>query len=134
MKPDSNLFFASLDCVSFPSFALATLFSTPRLLLHVYIGRVAYELMDQTERTSLPLHAKVVDGIGVGIGMLLGAGVGWYLYRKVNKIIREEDGDATTGDELAPLHDHVDGGVDLDLDVEERQFRRPIRTRSQEDR
>jgi uncharacterized membrane protein YdjX (TVP38/TMEM64 family) len=80
-----------MDTVSLPSFALATLVSTPRLLLHVYIGSVMYSLLDAGERAAMPLHVKLIDIGSIFAGVALGAGTGYYLWKQMNKILKQEE-------------------------------------------
>ncbi|KDN43102.1 hypothetical protein K437DRAFT_154888 [Tilletiaria anomala UBC 951] len=98
----SNLFFATLDAVTFPRFFLATLLSTPRLLLHVYIGSVMYELFDEAERAAMPTHVKELDALSITLGIAVGAGTGWWLWRVMNRILAEEEVECMTADPAGP--------------------------------
>ncbi|KAH8919663.1 hypothetical protein BT69DRAFT_1193785, partial [Atractiella rhizophila] len=83
--PYSNLFFASIESVSISQFLLATLFITPKLLLHVFTGSRLYLLSDEEERLKMDSTAKALNAVYVILGSLLGIGTGWYVWRLTQK-------------------------------------------------
>ncbi|EPQ28215.1 uncharacterized protein PFL1_04042 [Pseudozyma flocculosa PF-1] len=83
----SNLFFASLDTVSFGQFMLATALITPKLLLHVFIGARMFELMDTDERAKLDGWHKVLNVVYIVIGTVIGALTGWLVWKETQKIL-----------------------------------------------
>jgi hypothetical protein len=112
----SNLFFASLQSVPPSSFIIATATTTPKLLLHVFIGNKLFLLFDRGARATLDTNAKMLNGAYVVVGEfkpfvsstailtvcpslpggLMGAAASWYVYRETNNILalfeqQEED-------------------------------------------
>jgi uncharacterized membrane protein YdjX (TVP38/TMEM64 family) len=64
----SNLFFASLQSVPTSSFLIATATTTPKLLLHVFIGNRLFQLFDRGARAGLDTNAKILNGVYVVVG------------------------------------------------------------------
>ncbi len=120
---DSNLVFASMDSVRLSSFLLATLLSTPRLLLHVYVGSVAYDLLDAEERSKMPLHVKLLEsGAALG-GLALAVLTSTYLWRQMNRILQQQDAeDDEDGD-----GDGIGAGREGALDEGREEQRGPTR-------
>ncbi|GAA5857212.1 hypothetical protein JCM8547_009375 [Rhodosporidiobolus lusitaniae] len=90
--PYSNLFFASIDAVSFWEFMLATLCITPKLLLHVFVGHQTYLFSDPATRDSMDSTAKWVNALFMIGGSALGFGTSWYLYRQTMRYVAEAAG------------------------------------------
>lgn len=81
----SNLLFASIPSVDLPRFLLGTLAITPKLFLHVFIGNRMYQFADPTERHKLDRTGKILNGLSIAFGMLVGSGVGFYVWRLTMK-------------------------------------------------
>lgn len=64
----SNLFFASLQSISLANFMIATATTTPKLLLHVFIGSRLFQLVDRGSRAGLDTNTKILNGIYVVFG------------------------------------------------------------------
>lgn len=64
----SNLFFASLQSVSLANFMMATMTTTPKLMLHVFIGNRLFQLFDRGARAGLDTSAKILNGVYVVVG------------------------------------------------------------------
>lgn len=77
----SNLLFASIPSVDLPRFLVGTLAITPKLALHVFIGNRMYQFADPTERQKLDKTGKILNGLSIAVGTLIGAGVGVYVWR-----------------------------------------------------
>ncbi|UZJ56718.1 hypothetical protein CBS101457_006038 [Exobasidium rhododendri] len=83
----SNLFFASLQSVSLFNFMVATITTTPKLFLHVFIGNKIFQLFDRGARAGLDLHAKILNGSYVVVGGLVGIATSYYVYKETNRIL-----------------------------------------------
>ncbi|KAL9938710.1 hypothetical protein V8E36_002429 [Tilletia maclaganii] len=82
----SNLFFASMQSVSFPAFMLATLCITPKLLLHVFVGSKAFDLLNN-ENGTLPLHVRILNYVYIVVGSVVGWATGHYLWKTTQGIL-----------------------------------------------
>jgi len=47
---------------------IATVTTTPKLLLHVFIGNKLFQLFDRGARAGLDTHAKILNGTYVIVG------------------------------------------------------------------
>ncbi|KAI0447942.1 hypothetical protein F4803DRAFT_191631 [Xylaria telfairii] len=111
----SNGFLATIPSISPGSFALATALSTPKLLVHVFIGDRLAQLADNDD---MPTSTRLVNYLSILFGSVVGITVGWFVYRRTmrraKELAREEAG-ATDGngvllaDELD--YDDVEEGV-----------------------
>lgn len=122
----SNLFFASLPpaSVSLPSFLFATLCTTPKLLLHVFIGSRMFLLADEEERAKMDPMTKVANIVSIVLGTALSAGTGWWVYR----LVMRESAAAGLG-ESGDAGDADGGDTELRsrlLDEEEDEIRREV--------
>ena len=61
-------------------FALATAASTPKLLIHLFVGRQLAKIAESGEKMSIA--TTVVNYAGIAGGMVLGITVGWVIYGK----------------------------------------------------
>ncbi|KAK0522167.1 Tlg2-vesicle protein [Tilletia horrida] len=108
----SNLFFASMHSVSYPAFLLATLCITPKLLLHVFVGSRAFELLNSDGET-LPLHIRILNWVYIAVGALIGWATGHYLWNTTQRILAEfeerEELEAGRGDGGNPARSDEDG-------------------------
>ena len=112
----SNGFLATIPSISPGSFALATALSTPKLLIHIFIGD---RLAQIAEDEDMPLGTRVVNYLSILFGLVLGITVGWLVYRRTMRRAKElaveeatagTDGNgALIADELA--YNDVEGGV-----------------------
>lgn len=64
----SNLFFASLQPISLGHFVVATVCTTPKLLLHVFVGARMFELIHRGARASLDDKSRILNGVYVVLG------------------------------------------------------------------
>lgn len=77
----ANCFFALLpkDKLSFKNFLIATCCSTPRLLVHVFIGSRLFLLADPN--SNLDTFTQTIDIVSIAFGILLSFGLGVYVYK-----------------------------------------------------
>jgi uncharacterized membrane protein YdjX (TVP38/TMEM64 family) len=76
----SNAAMSTFPTVHPLSFALATLISSPKLLIHVFIGS---RLADIAERGgSMDTSTRLINYASITIGVTLGVSVGWIIYQK----------------------------------------------------
>ncbi|ODQ63920.1 hypothetical protein NADFUDRAFT_47706 [Nadsonia fulvescens var. elongata DSM 6958] len=80
----SNGALASVPSVSAAKFALATLLTSPKLLMHCFVGDRIARLGTETVGAS-----KWVDTVGIVITMVIGSITAWVVYQRVEKIERE---------------------------------------------
>lgn len=118
----SNGFLATIPSITPLRFALATALSTPKLLVHVFIGSRLALLAESGD--SMSVGGKVVNYLSMLLGSVLGMALGLFIYRRTmaraKELAREEaaanglvaDGDDIDGDELdyADLEEGVLGG------------------------
>lgn len=64
----SNLFFASLQPISLFHFIVATACTTPKLLLHVFVGARMFELIHRGARAKLDDKSRILNGVYVILG------------------------------------------------------------------
>lgn len=58
-----------------------------------------YSLLDAGERAAMPLHVKLIDVGSILAGIALGAGTGYYLWKQMNRILRQEEAAMNVADE-----------------------------------
>lgn len=133
----SNLFFASLQpgVVSLRAFLLATLATTPKLFLHVFIGAQAFQAIqaarggsneggggggggaggDSNSNPSPPAHS-LLSLAYIIIASLVGVATSWYIWQETTRILQEfiDDDEAGAAGE----------GHSAEADVEEGLLRR----------
>jgi len=85
----SNALFASIEAVSFWQFAIATLFTFPKLLLQAFIGSRMASLSDGDQRNHMDRHTKIINGLFVCSGIGVAIFTSWWMYRLVQKHIQE---------------------------------------------
>ncbi|KAI0400336.1 hypothetical protein F4802DRAFT_501228 [Xylaria palmicola] len=93
----SNGFLATIPSISPARFALATALSTPKLLVHVFIGDRLAQLADSD---GMPAGARAVNYLSILFGAVVGVGVGWLVYRRTMRRAKElalEEAAATDG-------------------------------------
>ncbi|KAI0972574.1 tlg2-vesicle protein of [Xylaria arbuscula] len=92
----SNGFLATIPSISPGGFALATALSTPKLLIHVFIGD---RLAQLAEDDDMPVGTRVVNYLSILFGGVVGITVGWLVYRRTMRRAKElalEEGVAST--------------------------------------
>ncbi|KAB5580320.1 hypothetical protein GE09DRAFT_1081744 [Coniochaeta sp. 2T2.1] len=76
----SNGFLATIPSVSVGGFALGTLFATPKLLVHVFIGSRLAKLAEEGDTMSS--GDKAINYASMAVGGIVGTVVGWVIYRR----------------------------------------------------
>lgn len=105
----SNGFLATVPSIQPMSFALATAFASPKLLVHVFIGSRLALLAEKGD--TMGFGDRVINYVSMLIGGLVGMGVGYFIYRRTmaraSELARE---DAERGRPLEAGR-RVSGGV-----------------------
>ncbi|TVY30385.1 Golgi apparatus membrane protein [Lachnellula hyalina] len=84
----SNAAMSTFPTVNPLSFALATAISSPKLLIHVFIGsRLA--VIAESEGGKMDAGTKAINYISIIVGGVLGVAVGWIIYQKTIARARE---------------------------------------------
>ncbi|XXG94673.1 hypothetical protein Hte_000930 [Hypoxylon texense] len=104
----SNGFLATIPSITPLRFALATALSTPKLLVHVFIGSRLALLAESGDNMSV--GDKVVNYLSMLLGSVLGMALGLFIYRRTMARAKELAREEAAGNGLA-----VDGD-DLDAD------------------
>lgn len=76
----SNGFLATIPSISPLSFVISTALSTPKLLIHIFIGSRLAIIAEQGD--AMPLRDKIVNYTGMFIGGAIGAAAGFIIYRR----------------------------------------------------
>jgi uncharacterized membrane protein YdjX (TVP38/TMEM64 family) len=76
----SNAAIATFPTVHPLSFALATAIASPKLLIHVFIGSRLATIAENGGK--MDAGTKAINYASIAFGAILGAGVGWIIYRK----------------------------------------------------
>ncbi|KZS97758.1 Golgi apparatus membrane protein TVP38 [Sistotremastrum niveocremeum HHB9708] len=84
----SNALFASIETVSLWQFVIATICLLPKIFLTVFVGSRIAELADGKHREKMDPLSKVLNGVSIGVGVLLGITAGWVVYRLTQKEFR----------------------------------------------
>ncbi|KAJ8121293.1 hypothetical protein ONZ43_g2215 [Nemania bipapillata] len=95
--PLSNGFLATIPSISPAAFALATALSTPKLLIHVFIGDRLAQLADSDD---MPTSTRIVNYLSILFGGVVGVSVGWFVYQRTMRRAKElalEEAAATDG-------------------------------------
>ncbi|KAI0486196.1 hypothetical protein F4859DRAFT_360566 [Xylaria cf. heliscus] len=82
----SNGFLATIPSISPARFALATALSTPKLLVHVFIGDRLAQLADNDD---MPAATRLVNYLSILFGSVVGITVGWFVYRRTMRRAKE---------------------------------------------
>ncbi|KAF2970911.1 hypothetical protein GQX73_g2700 [Xylaria multiplex] len=96
----SNGFLATIPSISPGSFALATTLSTPKLLIHVFIGD---RLAQLAESDDMPLGTRIINYLSILFGLVIGIAVGWFVYQRTMRRAKElalEEAAATDGNSV----------------------------------
>ncbi|VUC28394.1 unnamed protein product [Clonostachys rosea] len=109
----SNGFLATIPSISPIAFAISTALSTPKLLIHVFIGSRLAALAESGDKMSF--GDKMVNYLGMGAGAIVGIVVGWVVYRRTMaraaEVAREE---AAELGRAGPAFLDVDGETMID--------------------
>ncbi|RFU79117.1 tlg2-vesicle [Trichoderma arundinaceum] len=88
----SNGFLATIPSISPLSFAISTALSTPKLLIHIFIGSRLAIIAEQGD--SMTLRDKILNYVSMFIGGAIGAAAGIIIYRRTmaraEELAREE--------------------------------------------
>lgn len=117
----SNGFLATVPSIQTASFAMATAFASPKLLVHVFIGSRLALLAEKGDE--MGFGDKLVNYLSMGVGGLVGAGVGYFIYRRTMaraaELAREEAETGRPFEEGRTRTDYADedgaGGEDARL-------------------
>lgn len=125
----SNLFFASLrpHIVPLPVFILATLLTTPKLALHVYIGGKAFDAIQAGRGAGSAGHNGWISFIYIGLASLLGMATSWWIYRETRKTLDQfiEEAEEEEGLRNGEEGDHDDAQEEYHLDDSVASLPRP---------
>ncbi|WFD35050.1 Tlg2-vesicle protein [Malassezia cuniculi] len=61
----ANLIFALLDAVTLRDYVAASIITSPRLLVHVFVGAKMYELMDRDVRRMMDPTARALSAVSL---------------------------------------------------------------------
>lgn len=90
----SNGFLATVPSIAPASFALATAFASPKLLVHVFIGSRLALLAEKGDE--MGFGDRLVNYMSMLVGACVGMGVGYFIYRRTMaraaELAREEGG------------------------------------------
>lgn len=109
----SNGFLATVPAITPASFAMATAFASPKLLVHVFIGSRLALLAEKGDE--MGFGDRMVNYISMLVSGAVGVGVGYFIFRRTMaraaELAREEDG----GEAGRPLaRDGGSGGAYVD--------------------
>ena len=104
----SNGALSTFQTISPLNFALATALATPKLLIHVFIGSRLGALAGPMDGTT-----KAVNWASIIFGSILGAGTGWWVYKRTQARARqlEAEEQAKTSAQGRRARGTVRGGV-----------------------
>jgi uncharacterized membrane protein YdjX (TVP38/TMEM64 family) len=83
----TNLLLASLDSLSFGTFALSTFITAPRLIFPLIMGAKMYELSDRNIRESLDPMSKRMNAAFIFISMLFAVGSSWFIWHRTRRAL-----------------------------------------------
>jgi uncharacterized membrane protein YdjX (TVP38/TMEM64 family) len=83
----SNAAMSTFPTVHPLSFALATAIASPKLLIHVFIGNRLAQIAEKGGK--MDAGTKAINYASIIIGSIIGAAVGWWIYRKTMARARE---------------------------------------------
>ncbi|ROV99894.1 hypothetical protein VMCG_06247 [Cytospora schulzeri] len=108
----SNGFLATVPSIQPLSFAMATAFSSPKLLVHVFIGSRLALLAEKGD--DMTFGDRMVNYLSMLVGGLVGMGVGYFIYRRTMaraaELAREEAEAAAAGRPLGGAAGGAGGG------------------------
>jgi len=134
----ANTLFASIHTVALWQFVIATLFLSPKLLLHTFIGSRLAPLSDGKQREEMDTQTKIINGCLVGGGLLLGVIASVVVYRLVQRQLRHLKGVSPSAEEdIIEALEEADEGAPLlgNLSSEslEGNHQQPIAIRDRDD-
>ncbi|TDL29433.1 Golgi apparatus membrane protein TVP38 [Rickenella mellea] len=97
----SNAMFASIEAVALWQFVIATLCTLPKLLLTVFIGSRIAQFSDGETRGQMDPTTKIINIVSIVLGISIGLGTGWLVYRLMQAQIRKLHESSDESDELA---------------------------------
>jgi len=86
----SNLFFSSIESVSFPQFFFSTVLITPKLLVHVFLGSRLFLLSDPEESRKMDNTSKILNACYIIVGTIVSIATGWYVWRVTQRFIGDQ--------------------------------------------
>ncbi|KAI5465906.1 snare associated Golgi protein-domain-containing protein [Mariannaea sp. PMI_226] len=114
----SNGFLATIPSITPLAFFLSTALSSPKLLVHVFIGSRLALLAEDGEKMSA--GAKAVNYLSMALGGALGLGVGYIIYRRTMaraaELAREEIGGAAAAEEGDGGYEDAESSTLMDPD------------------
>ncbi|CAG7848449.1 Golgi apparatus membrane protein TVP38 [Serendipita indica DSM 11827] len=84
----SNALFASITSVKFWQFMVANLFLSPKILLTVFVASRIAALADRDQRGQMDLPTEILNYSSIAVGIIIGVGTGWVVYRLTQEKIR----------------------------------------------
>ncbi|KAK2601727.1 Tlg2-vesicle protein [Conoideocrella luteorostrata] len=106
----SNGFLATIPSISPLAFAISTALSTPKLLIHVFIGSRLAILVEEGDKMSA--GDKAINYIGMAVGGIIGFAVGLAIYRRTMaraaELARQEGGELDEAEEGQGGYDDTD--------------------------
>lgn len=97
----SNSLFASIEPVALWQFIVATLFISPKILLHTFIGSKLAALSDGDQRGQMDMQTIILNALLVVAGLCIAVFTSWWVYTLIQGHIRHLDGIPPEVDELA---------------------------------
>ncbi|KIM29599.1 hypothetical protein M408DRAFT_328826 [Serendipita vermifera MAFF 305830] len=85
----STALFASITSVKFWQFIVANLFLMPKIFLTVFVASRIAALADKDQRGEMDTTTKILNYASVALGIIIGVGTGWVVYRLTQQKIRE---------------------------------------------
>ncbi|KAG9057372.1 Tlg2-vesicle protein [Serendipita sp. 407] len=85
----SNALFASITSVKFWQFMVANLFLIPKILLTIFVASRIAALADRDQRGKMDLPTEILNYSSIAVGIIIGAGTGWVVYRLTQEKIRQ---------------------------------------------
>ncbi|POS86772.1 hypothetical protein EPUL_001537 [Erysiphe pulchra] len=87
----SNAALSTFKTVKPSSFALATAITSPKLLIHVFIGSRMAAIADFGHDHQLDAKTRAINYIFIVAGIVIGTTVGWFIYQRTLARARELD-------------------------------------------
>ncbi|CAE6428312.1 hypothetical protein ACGC1H_000700 [Rhizoctonia solani] len=84
----SNALFATIESVSFWQFMVATVLYTPKLFIIIFIGSRVAKFSDGQQRGEMDAASKWLNALSIAIGVSIGVGVTWLVWRLTDTEIR----------------------------------------------
>ena len=97
----TNLLLASLDSLSFGTFALSTFITAPRLIFPLFMGAKIYELSDRDMRDSLDPMSQRMNAAFIFVSMLFAVASSWFIWHRTRRALHLDQ--LPTGEEEPSL-------------------------------